>query len=251
MYKKVEKIPISLLLENPEQPRVDYGNLDELSKSLKQFGQIHPIKVSKIPGSEKMYIVAGHRRTRASKIAGLETVDAVVCEPMTTEELKAVAFAENIHRRQLTPAETAVAIKELYAQNPSYTKKEISKILAISKSAVVNYVKALSVEDEIFSKMIELNLGRDIMLFIANLKQKKLQEKVLQILSENPKTSIDVLKNMVAPSKVKKTFNIVTKPTSSTIFFGTSLTKDQQIQIEEELRIAIRNFVKKNKKQGD
>ena len=146
---KEEIVDINLdeLRSNPYQPRkvFDEDALRELSESIKQHGVFQPIIVKKsIKGYE---IIAGERRVKASRMAGLSTVPAIVRDFDDTEMME-IALLENLQREDLNPFEEANAyIKIMEAKN--LTHDELAKVLGKSQSYVTNTIGLLRLPDEI------------------------------------------------------------------------------------------------------
>ncbi len=143
-----DKIKLIDIVTNKEQPRkvFDDEKLNELAQSISQHGVIQPILVR--PLSDGTYqIVAGERRWRASRMAGLSEIPAVVRE-MTQEEAMAIALIENLQREDLNPIEESEGIK-LLIDKFELTQEEISKRLGKSRSSVTNALRILKLPDEV------------------------------------------------------------------------------------------------------
>ena len=143
-----DKIKLIDIVTNKEQPRkvFDDEKLNELAQSISQHGVIQPILVR--PLSDGTYqIVAGERRWRASRMAGLSEIPAVVRE-MTQEEAMAIALIENLQREDLNPIEESEGIK-LLIDKFELTPEEISKRLGKSRSSVTNALRILKLPDEV------------------------------------------------------------------------------------------------------
>ena len=132
---------------NPHQPRKFFDNtaLCELAESIKQHGIIQPIVVCKT--ANKYMIIAGERRYRASKLAGLTTIPAIV-KIYTEKQIKEVSLIENLQREDLNPIETAEAMKELMDEF-DLTQEELSERLGKSRSAVANTLRLLNLAPEV------------------------------------------------------------------------------------------------------
>jgi len=145
--EEIVDIKIDELRSNPYQPRkvFDENALQELSDSIKQHGVFQPIIVKKsIHGYE---IIAGERRVKASRMAGLDTVPAIVREFDDTEMME-IALLENLQREDLTPFEEANAyVKIMQAKN--LTHEELAKVLGKSQSYVTNTIGLLRLPDDI------------------------------------------------------------------------------------------------------
>lgn len=144
---RIQEISLELIEPNKDQPRhsFDDDSLKELSNSIKQHGVIQPIVVlPKING--KYQLVAGERRWRASKIAGLSKIPAIVRTLKELERLE-VAVIENVQRVDLSPIEQAIAIEKLHQQfNLSYDL--IAKRLGKALSTVNNIARLLNLPPE-------------------------------------------------------------------------------------------------------
>lgn len=146
------EIDISLIDNNKDQPRKNFDptSLKELAESIKNYGVIQPILVS--PNGNRYIIVAGERRFRASKLAGLKKIPAVV-RGYTKQEIQEISLLENIQREDLNPIETAKAMKELL-DNYNWTQDVLADRLGKSRPVVANYVRLLSLCPEVI-EMIE------------------------------------------------------------------------------------------------
>ena len=149
----IKEIKISQIEPNKNQPRkrFDKEKLVALSESIKENGLIQPIIVTK-SDDDRYTIVAGERRWRAAKLAGLTAVPSIVKE-YTEKTVAEVALIENLQREDLNPIEEALGYKEL-SEKYFLKQEEISKIVGKSRSAIANAMRLLSLEDEIQSKII-------------------------------------------------------------------------------------------------
>ena len=139
---RIEKIPVGQLEANPYQPRkhFDETSLSELAASIKRHGIIQPLVVTPVKNG-KYTLVAGERRWRASELAGLKTVPAIVRDHQELERLE-IALIENVQRADLGPLEQAVSIEKLHQQF-SISYDEIGKRLGKANSTVTNIVRLL------------------------------------------------------------------------------------------------------------
>ena len=146
------EIEIALIDNNVDQPRKNFDPtaLKELSESIKTYGVIQPILV--VPKGNRYMIVAGERRFRASKLAGLKKIPAVVRE-YTEQQVQEISLLENIQREDLNPIETAKAMKELLS-NYGWTQEELADRLGKSRPVVANYIRLLTLCPEVVA-MIE------------------------------------------------------------------------------------------------
>ncbi len=153
-------LPVAKLQANPDQPRrtFDKEALEELAASVKEHGLIQPIVVT--PKNGVYEIVAGERRYRASKMAGLKEVPVIV-RSMTDQNQLEISLIENIQRRDLNSIETATAYAKLRDQF-NLTNDQISKRVHKSPSAVINTMRLLKLPKEVVALIAEgeLNEGQ-------------------------------------------------------------------------------------------
>ena len=137
--ESVKEIDVNLIDTNSSQPRksFDKEKLDELANSIKNHGIVQPIVVRRT--GERYTIVAGERRYRAARIAGLNKVPVVV-KDMDDYQVMEVALIENIQREDLNPIEEATAIRFLMVQN-DLTQEEVAERLAKSRPSIANTLR--------------------------------------------------------------------------------------------------------------
>ncbi|MHB1865127.1 MAG: ParB/RepB/Spo0J family partition protein [Candidatus Saccharimonadales bacterium] len=142
---RIEKIPIDKLSPNPSQPRrqFDEKGITELSNSIKRYGVLQPLLVT--PNKDKYIIIAGERRWRASKKAGLDYVPAVIHKRKELEQIE-IALIENVQRVDLTALEQAISIEKLHQQF-NFTYDDIAKRLGKASSTVTNIVRLLKLPE--------------------------------------------------------------------------------------------------------
>ncbi|HPU96204.1 MAG TPA: ParB/RepB/Spo0J family partition protein, partial [Bacillota bacterium] len=135
----VSEIELSLISSNPYQPRRDFDQekLAELAESIKEHGLIQPIIVRK--SSDGYHIIAGERRVRAARMAGLEQVPALV-KDATDAEMMQLAVVENIQRQDLNPVEEAGAYQRLMDES-EMTQEDVAGMVGKSRSAVANTLR--------------------------------------------------------------------------------------------------------------
>lgn len=140
-------VDIRLLDNNEKQPRREFDEekLQELAESIKEHGVVQPIIVTK--RGDRYMIVAGERRFRASRLAGLEKVPVLIRE-MTEEEVFEIALIENIQREDLNPIEEAAAIRYLM-QRQNLTQEETAQKLGKPRTSIANSLRLLNLSDTI------------------------------------------------------------------------------------------------------
>lgn len=138
---------------NRNQPRqqFDTEKIDELAESIKEYGVIQPIIVTKEDDHYK--IVAGERRWRAAKKAGISEIPAIV-RVYTEQTNKEIALIENIQREDLNPIEKAVAMKELL-EKYQLTQQQLSDKLGISRSGIANTIRVLNLDERVINLVLE------------------------------------------------------------------------------------------------
>lgn len=179
--EEITKVKLDELRSNPYQPRkiFDEQALQELSSSIKEHGVFQPIIIKKsIKGYE---IIAGERRAKASKLAGLEEIPAIIRD-FSDAEMMEIALLENLQREDLTCIEEATAYKKLQ-ENLNLTQEELAKRLGKSRSHITNMLGLLTlpleVQDKISSKEISMGHARIISKLESRNQQLDLLEKVL------------------------------------------------------------------------
>lgn len=159
---QIVEINLSELRANPYQPRKNFDEeaLNELASSIKEHGVFQPIIVKKsIKGYE---IIAGERRFRASKLAGLETIPAIV-KDFSDEEMMQIALLENLQRENLTSIEEAKAYKSII-ESMNITQDELAKKVGKSRSHITNILGLLklpaSVQDMVLYNKLSMGHAR-------------------------------------------------------------------------------------------
>ena len=145
--EEIVEIPLEELRPNPYQPRkvFDEEALQDLADSIKEHGVFQPIIIKKsIKGYE---IIAGERRYRASKIAGLTKIPAII-RNFTDEQMMEIALLENLQRENLNAIEEAIAYKKMI-QNLGVTQEELAKKVGKSRSHVTNIIGLLRLPQEV------------------------------------------------------------------------------------------------------
>lgn len=171
-----KELKITEIEPNKYQPRKEFDSekLDGLAESIKEHGVIQPLIVVKNPAG--LYtIVAGERRWRAAKAAGLKTVPVVIKE-YTPEQIAQIALIENLQREDLNPIEEALGYQSLI-DDYSMTQDNISKTIGKSRSAVANALRLLSLDDEI-KKMLktgEITSGHARAVLVLSDKEKRMK----------------------------------------------------------------------------
>lgn len=140
--KTIQELPVAQIRANQFQPRKEFDDeaLEELKESIRQYGVLQPVLVRKTPQGYEL--IAGERRLRASKQAGLETIPAIVRD-YTDSEMTEVALIENLQREDLTAIEEAMAYNKLLTDF-GLTQEEVAQKVGRSRPHIANLVRLLS-----------------------------------------------------------------------------------------------------------
>lgn len=180
----VQTIKLSLIEPNKNQPRktFDKSKIETLAQSIKEHGIIQPLVVVK--NGDMYSIVAGERRWRAAKAAGIAEVP-VVIRDYTPRELMEIALIENIQREDLNPIEEALGYKTLM-DDFGLTQDELSQRIGKSRSAVANTLRLLALDSKIQKMLISGELSPGHARAVLSVENEKLRYELAQmIISEN------------------------------------------------------------------
>lgn len=235
--EEIVKVKLSELRSNPYQPRkiFDEKALEELASSIKEHGVFQPIIIKKsIKGYE---IIAGERRVKASILAGLDEIPAIIRDFDDTAMME-IALLENLQRENLNAIEESMAYKKLL-ETLALTQEELAKRLGKSRSHITNMLGLLSLPEEIQNQISEKKLtmghARVLSKLESKLQQKELADKVV---SEG--LSVRQLEEMTtSEEKFVRTNQIKRQKTESTEY--------QYIQDELCERLGTKVRIKSNK----
>jgi ParB family transcriptional regulator, chromosome partitioning protein len=145
----VTEVPVEEIVPNPRQPRTQMDDLElqGLAESIREHGILQPLVVSHDPQSGRYILIAGERRLRASRLAGLETVPVILRQASDQQRLE-LALIENVQRADLTPLETAEAYHHLIDEF-GMTHEEVAQRVGKSREAVTNTHRLVRLPDEI------------------------------------------------------------------------------------------------------
>jgi len=216
----IVEIPLTEVRSNPYQPRKEFDeqSLSELADSIKEHGIIQPIIVKKsIKGYE---IVAGERRTRASKMAGKDTIPAII-KDYSDKDMMEIALLENIQRENLNPIEEAEAFNKII-ESTGLTQEEVAKKFGKSRSYLTNLLGLLKLPDKTKNYVTEhkLSMGHARVLSkIAD--ENKIDELANKIIESD--LSVRDTEKLASSSEINKTNKINRTPVYSakhTIYEG-------------------------------
>lgn len=217
-------LSISNVIPNPNQPRKIFtsAELEELASSIKKNGVLQPIIVRSI-GNEKYEIIAGERRWRASQIAGLITIPALIKDMAIKESLE-LALIENIQRENLSALEEAESYKKLIDLY-NYTQEKISERVSKSRSHIANLLRLINLPEKVKNYMNQglLSLGHAKLLI--NLED---AEQIADIIVNN-NLNVRATEDLIRGKKNKKPIN-----TENKALKNHQLQKDEDILALEE-----------------
>jgi len=180
---EVKLIPIDAITPNPHQPRREFAQeaLEDLAASIKVRGVLQPVLVRPL-GGRRYELVAGERRLRASRLAGLAEIPTLVRE-MTDQESLAIALIENLQREDLNAVEEALGYQQLQQQF-GLSQEELARQVGKSRSAVANSLRLLNlpepVQTDIQQGAITAGHGRAIMAVTDTAAQESLHKRIAE-----------------------------------------------------------------------
>ena len=182
--EEIIKVKLDELRSNPYQPRktFDIESLNELAKSIKEYGVVQPIIVKKsIKGYE---LVAGERRTKAAKIAGLKKIPAII-KDFDDQEMMEIALIENIQREDLNPIDEATSISNIIKLR-GYTQEEFANKFGKSRSYVTNILGLLKLPDEVRKLVEKRNLSMSHARVLSKMEdEEKIVELAKKVITDN------------------------------------------------------------------
>lgn len=235
--EEIQELPLNELRVNPYQPRKTFNeeSLNELAESIKEHGVFQPIIVKKsIKGYE---IVAGERRFRASKLAGKETIPAIV-RNFTDEEMMEIAVLENLQRENLNAVDEANAYKTLM-ENLHLTQDQVSKRVNKSRSHITNLLGILALAEDVLALVKENKLSMGHARCLSKLSDiEKINELTKKVLEEN--LSVRELEALASGEEIERKNKIVKKPKSNEY---TSLEKELTEYYGTKVKIANKKLI--------
>jgi ParB family chromosome partitioning protein len=180
--RDIREIKITDIDPNIAQPRKDFNDeaLAQLAESIKIHGVVQPIILK--PEGDRYVIVAGERRWRAARIAGLKTIPAIVRD-YDKKDVMEIALIENLQREDLNPVEEASAIKTLMEEY-SLTQEEVSRRIGKSRSAIANILRILHLPERILQYVRTGEISYGHARALLSIEDPELQENVMQRILE-------------------------------------------------------------------
>ena len=198
----IQEISVGELDPNPDQPRKTFDDetIAQLSESIRDQGVLQPLLV--VPTSGGRYrIIAGERRFRAGRMAGLETLPCIVKDIDVVQQVE-IALIENLQREDLNPLEAAKGINALIKQY-GYTQDKVSARLGKSRPAVANLLRLLSLPEEVTEMVRDGRLSAGHARVLAGLKSREEQIRLARLAVEEG-MSVRQLEQLASSAKEKK-----------------------------------------------
>ena len=228
---RIETLPLREIEPDPGQPRKTFDDetLAELSASIAEHGLLQPIAVRPKPSGGYL-IVAGERRWRASRMAGLTEVPVIV-KDVTDEQAMELALVENLQREDLDPVEEAAGIRELMTRC-NLTQEQAARKLGKSRSALANSLRLLSLPETVLELLKSGFITIGHAKVVLGLPTPELQEEAAQMIADNQ------LNVRQAEALCKK----LAKPAKEPV--AAPLTSALPVEVEESLKQALGSEVR-------
>ena len=178
LSSRVQYVPVRLIRPNPQQPRKQFSpeGLTQLADSIRQYGILQPLTVRKCEGYYEL--VAGERRVRAARLAGLKEVPCLLAK-VEEKDAGLLALIENLHRRDLNCFEEAEAIAKLILRY-HMSQQEAAEKLGKSQSAIANKLRLLRLEEDLRETILQKNLTERHARALLRLSDSELQRQAVE-----------------------------------------------------------------------
>lgn len=234
----VKQIPLAQIGANPDQPRKTFtdAELNDLAASIKEKGVLQPILLRAVSGRPYMYeIVAGERRYRASKLAGLAEIPALV-KTLSDENAMEIALIENVQRENLNPIEEAAAYKNLM-DKCGYELTDVSRLIGKSESYIRNLMRLSTLPASVQELVEQGDLSASHARTIA--------------VAENPeKLAREIIDNKLSVADTEKIVRESARSIKSRTFVSKTIDPDTVRDIESRIKAALGVTVKLQEKRG-
>jgi ParB family transcriptional regulator, chromosome partitioning protein len=234
---QILQVPIEDIIPNRFQPRLNFddSSLQELAASIKEHGIIQPLVLRKT--GDKYEIIAGERRYKASQIAGLASVPAIITQ-MDDKKSAEVAIVENIQRRDLSSIEEARSYKSLLDKG-YLTQEDLAKQMGISQSQISNKLRLLSLTEEVQQALMEGKISERHARSLLQVTNPEEQKRWLEKIITERLTVRDLEKKIKGKDDSKKPIvninpNIEDIIKNAEDIVNTSIIKETPIKSEEE-----------------
>ena len=238
-------IPIELIEVNPEQPRSNLGNIEELTASIREKGVLEPILVRAV--SENRYqIIAGERRFRAATAAGLDEIPAIELDADERETLE-IALIENIQRKDLTAFEESEGLAVLQ-QKFGYTHEKISQVIGKSRTTVTETLLLNDIPDRVRAMCREAGIAnKSILVQIARLGDPEAMEELVRRYGAGELTREQVRKETgkAEPKKAGRPRNFTFQLKDKSLPFSFNLSFNKPNVEKSEVIDAVRELLRR------
>jgi len=197
------EIELDKIKQNPYQPRENFNEekLKELASSIREHGVLQAVVVTTANNDDQFYLVAGERRCRAARMAGLKTIPAVI-KSYDHKTMLEIALIENLQREDLNPVEEAAAYQRLMKEY-SYTQEELATRLGKSRSSIANSVRLLALPESILGMLKNGQVTVGQVRPLLAISDPREQEIIVQRIVEEKLTARDTEKLALGTGKVK------------------------------------------------
>lgn len=234
----VKQIPLNQIGANPDQPRKTFTEeeLSDLAASIKEKGVLQPILLRTVTGRPYMYeIVAGERRFRASKIAGLAEIPALV-KQITPENAMEIALIENVQRENLSPIEEGNAYRNIM-EKCGYELSDVSRLIGKSESYIKNVMRLNELPTDVKNMVQDGTLSQS-------------QARLL-VVAENPsELAYQIVKNKMSVIEAEKLVKNSARKSTSRAYVSKTIEPDVVHDIETKISDALGVKVKLQEKRG-
>lgn len=203
--KEISNLNINKVYPNAEQPRkiFDKEKLELLSESIKNYGILQPIVVKK--EEDGYMIIAGERRFRAAKMAGLKEIPGVIKE-LSKKDIMEIALIENLQREDLNSIEEAIAYKSLI-ENYDVTQEDISQAVGKSRPHITNTIRLLNLDEKVIKLIEESQISPGHGKALLRITDKKIQFELAQRIIKDElsvRETEELAKNMTDKKEIKE-----------------------------------------------
>jgi len=197
------EIELDKIKQNPYQPRENFNEekLKELASSIREHGVLQAVVVTTANNDDQFYLVAGERRCRAARMAGLKTIPAVI-KSYDHKTMLEIALIENLQREDLNPVEEAAAYQRLM-KDYSYTQEELATRLGKSRSSIANSVRLLALPESILGMLKNGQVTVGQVRPLLAISDPREQEIIARRIVEEKLTARDTEKLALGTGKVK------------------------------------------------
>lgn len=244
-------IPLSMIEFNPEQPRTNLGNIEELASSIREKGVLEPILVRQV-APNRYQIISGERRFRAATMAGLDEIPSIELDVDDKEQVE-IALIENIQRKDLTPFEEAEGFFVL-RQKFGYTHEKISQIIGKSRTTITETLLINDIPDRIRAMCREAGIAnKSVLVQVARAADEKAMEQVVRAFAAGELSREDLRKKTASkpePKKAGRPKNYVFQLKDKSLPFSLNLSFKKPNVDRSEVIDAVRELLKRLESEG-